>query len=50
MAARLYPVYSFALVVGTILVVLVVTTIVSYWPARKIARLNPTEALRGRLQ
>jgi putative ABC transport system permease protein len=50
MAAKLYPVYSVALIAGTVLIVMVVTTIVSYWPSRKIARLNPTDALRGRLQ
>jgi putative ABC transport system permease protein len=50
MATKLYPVYSLALITGTVIVVLAVTTIVSYWPSRKIARLNPTEALRGRLQ
>jgi len=50
MAAKLYPVYSLALIAGTIIIVLLVTTIVSYWPSRKIARLNPTEALRGRIQ
>lgn len=50
MAAKLYPVYSFALIAGTVITVMLVTTIVSYWPSRKIARLNPTEALRGRIQ
>lgn len=50
MAEKLYPVYSLGLILGTILIVLVVTTIVSYWPSRKIARLNPTDALRGRIQ
>jgi putative ABC transport system permease protein len=49
-AQTLYPVYSLGLVVGTVLVVLIVTTIVSYWPARKIAKMNPTEALRGKIQ
>jgi putative ABC transport system permease protein len=49
-AQTLYPVYSVGLVVGTVLVVLLVTTIVSYWPARKIAKMNPTEALRGKIQ
>jgi len=49
-AQTLYPVYSAGLVVSTILLVLLVTTIVSYWPSRKIAKMNPTEALRGKLQ
>lgn len=46
---RIYPVYGAALVVGTTVLVLVVTTIVSYLPTRRIARLKPTDALRGRL-
>jgi ABC-type lipoprotein release transport system permease subunit len=50
MAAKLYPVYSLTLITGTVIVVLIVTTIVSYWPSRKIGRLSPTEALRGRIQ
>ena len=50
MTEKLYPVYSFGLISGTVLVVLLVTIIVSYWPARKIGRLHPTEALRGRIQ
>lgn len=49
-AETMYPVYSATLVTGTILVVLLATTIVSYWPSRKIANMNPTEALRGKLQ
>lgn len=50
MAEKLYPVYSTGLILGTIIVVVLVTTLVSYWPSRKIARMSPTEALRGRLQ
>jgi putative ABC transport system permease protein len=49
-AQTLYPKYSFQLVAGTTLLIVVVTTIVSYWPARKIAKMNPTEALRGKIQ
>lgn len=50
MAEKLYPVYSLGLITGTILIVFLITTVVSYWPSRKIARMNPTEALRGRIQ
>jgi putative ABC transport system permease protein len=49
-ADTMYPVYSGALVIGTTLIVLLATAIVSYWPSRKIAKMNPTEALRGKLQ
>jgi len=46
---RLFPTYSVPLVAGTIVLVFVVTTIVSFLPTRKIARLRPTDALRGKL-
>lgn len=49
-AQTLYPVYSAGLVVATVLVVMVVTAIVSYLPSRRIAKMNPTEALRGKIQ
>ncbi|HLO57255.1 MAG TPA: FtsX-like permease family protein [Bacteroidales bacterium] len=49
-ADTLYPVYSAGLVMSTTLLVLLTTALVSYWPSRKIARLKPTEALRGKLQ
>ena len=45
---RLYPIYGTVLVVGTTLFVFLVTTIVSWLPTRKISKLKPTEALRGR--
>lgn len=50
LAQTLYPVYSAGLVISTILIVVVTTTVVSYWPSRKIAKMNPTEALRGKIQ
>jgi len=46
---KLYPTYSGALVIGTTILVFVITTIVSFMPTRKIAKLKPTDALRGRL-
>jgi ABC-type antimicrobial peptide transport system permease subunit len=49
-AQTLYPVYSAGLVISTTLIVMLATAIVSYWPSRRIARMNPTEALRGKLQ
>jgi putative ABC transport system permease protein len=49
-AKTLYPIYSAGLVVSTVLAITIVTAIVSYWPSRKIAKMNPTEALRGKLQ
>jgi putative ABC transport system permease protein len=49
-ADTMYPVYSAGLVITTIFIILITTTVVSYLPSRKIARMNPTEALRGKLQ
>jgi len=46
---KLFPTYSAGLVLGTTLLVLMITTIVSFLPTRKIAKLKPTEALRGRI-
>ena len=50
MSDTMYPTYGGALVIGTTVIVLLATTLVSYWPSRKIAKMNPTEALRGKLQ
>ena len=46
---RIFPVYPLVLVVGTTALVLVVTTVVSFLPTRRIAKLKPTDALRGRM-
>ncbi len=46
---KLFPSYSLALVAGTTLLVLVTTTVVSFLPTRRIAKLKPTDALRGRM-
>jgi len=46
---RIFPAYSLGLVAGTTLLVLLVTTFVAFLPTRKIARLKPTDALRGRM-
>jgi putative ABC transport system permease protein len=44
----LYPSYGIRLLIGTTLLVLVTVTFVSFLPASKIAKLKPTEALRGK--
>ena len=43
---KLYPLYGTFLVAETTLLVLILTTIVSYLPTRKITKLKPTDALR----
>lgn len=49
MGNRIFPTYTAGLIIGTTLLVLIVTTIVSYLPTRRIAKLKPTDALRGKL-
>jgi ABC-type lipoprotein release transport system permease subunit len=44
----LYPVYGIRLVLGTTLLVMISVTVVSSLPASRIAKLKPTDALRGR--
>lgn len=44
----LYPRYAPTLFVTTALILFLSITVVSFLPTRKIARLNPTEALRGK--
>jgi ABC-type lipoprotein release transport system permease subunit len=46
---RIFPTYPIGLIVGTTLLVLTVTTIVSYLPTRRIAKLKPTDALKGKM-
>jgi putative ABC transport system permease protein len=50
LAETIYPVYSFGLIAATILIVFIVTTIVSYLPTRRISKLKPTDAIRGKIQ
>ena len=49
MGESLFPVYSLGLVLGSTVLVLTVTVIVSFMPTRKISKLKPTDALRGSL-
>lgn len=49
-AETIYPYYSIGLILTTLLLVIVSATIVSYIPAKKIAKMKPTDALKGKLQ
>lgn len=49
-AESIYPYYSLGLIFVTILLVVLSATIVSYLPARKISKMKPTDALKGKLQ
>ncbi len=46
---KLYPAFTAGLILGTTLLVFVVTTFVAWLPARRIAKLKPTDALAGRM-
>ena len=50
LAETIYPVYSIGLITATVLIVFIVTTIVSYLPTRRISKLKPTDAIRGKIQ
>ena len=49
-AEKIFPSYGIGLVLGTILIVMTAVTIVSYLPTRKIAKMEPTDAIRGKIQ
>lgn len=48
-AEKIFPYYSFSLIIITIIIVIISATIVSYMPARKISKMKPTDALKGKL-
>jgi ABC-type lipoprotein release transport system permease subunit len=47
--SRIFPLYPVSLIAGTAVLVLVVTAVVSFMPTKRIAKLKPTDALRGKL-
>lgn len=48
--SRLFPVFGLQLIITTILLVVISAAIVSFLPARKISKMNPVLALKGKLQ
>ena len=46
---NIFPYYSIGLILITVILVVISATIVSYLPARKIAKMKPTDALKGKL-
>ena len=50
MADTMYATITPALIIGTMIFILIVTAAVSYLPARKIAKMNPTDAIRGKVK
>ncbi|CAH8285619.1 ABC-type lipoprotein release transport system permease subunit [Mariniflexile fucanivorans] len=50
LADKIYPIFGIQLIIGTILLVTISATIVSFLPAKKISKMNPVLALKGKLQ
>jgi putative ABC transport system permease protein len=46
---KIFPYYSIGLIIATIILVVISATIVSYLPARRISKMKPTDALKGKL-
>ena len=49
-AEKIYPAYSVGLILTVMILVIITTTIVSFLPSRKISKMKPTEAIKGKLQ
>ena len=47
-AKQLIPIYSLGLIITTTILVFSIVLIVSYLPSRRIAKMKPTDALRGK--
>ena len=47
-AKQLMPIYSLGLIITTTILVFTIVIIVSYLPSRRIAKMKPTDALRGK--
>lgn len=50
MADKIFPVFGITLLAATVALVVISATIVSFLPAKKIAKMNPVDALKGKLQ
>lgn len=48
-ADKIYPYFSLQLVLGTAVFIILVTALVSYLPARKIAKMNPADAIKRKV-
>jgi len=47
---RLVPVFTGGIIIGTVILIMTLTALISFMPARRLSRLRPTDALRGKLQ
>ncbi|MFZ1703952.1 MAG: FtsX-like permease family protein [Saprospiraceae bacterium] len=50
LAEKIFPIYSIGLILTTVALVVISATIVSFLPSRKIAKMNPVDALKGKIQ
>lgn len=48
-AQKLFPVYPLGIIVGTVIIVMITVTVVSFIPSRRISKLSPTDALKGKV-
>jgi ABC-type lipoprotein release transport system permease subunit len=48
-AKRLIPIYTMGLLISTTGIISIIVLIVSYMPSRRIAKMKPTDALRGKI-
>ena len=49
-ADRVFPIFGFKLLITTVVSVVIAATIVSFMPAKKISKMNPVDALKGKVQ
>ncbi len=47
---KIIPYYGIGMILSTVILVTLTSLIVSYLPSRKISRMKPTEAIKGKLQ
>ena len=48
-AKKLIPIYSMGLITSTSIIISIIVLIVSYIPSKKISKMQPTDALRGKI-
>lgn len=48
-ADKIIPLYSAGMILSTVILVVLSSLVVSYLPARKISKMKPTDALRGKM-
>lgn len=49
-ADRVFPIFGLKLLITTVVSVVIAATIVSFMPAKKISKMNPVDALKGKVQ